>query len=29
MLATPKAQRLLPGVLSQAQAVALLDTPRR
>jgi integrase/recombinase XerC len=27
ILATPKAQRLLPGVLSQAQAVALLETP--
>jgi integrase/recombinase XerC len=26
-LATPKAQRLLPGVLSQAQAVALLEAP--
>jgi integrase/recombinase XerC len=26
-LATPKAQRLLPGVLSQAQAVALLEPP--
>jgi integrase/recombinase XerC len=28
ILATPKAQRLLPGVLSQAQAVALLEAPR-
>ncbi|HEY5456090.1 MAG TPA: tyrosine recombinase XerC [Acidothermaceae bacterium] len=27
ILATPKAQRLLPGVLSQAQAVALLEPP--
>jgi integrase/recombinase XerC len=27
ILATPKAQRLLPGVLSQAQAVALLEAP--
>jgi integrase/recombinase XerC len=26
-LATPKAQRLLPGVLSQAQAIALLEPP--
>jgi integrase/recombinase XerC len=27
ILATPKAQRLLPGVLSQAQAIALLEPP--